>query len=206
MRVGQAARNVVPLFLGALTAKIAVNKFTEGGSETQRWTWSNVGVAVLSGFVVALGASAVFGAKYKVAQRILEGAMLITAYKAFTTQLAPKWGWTETWFGADDDEIHPDLLGESGYPKSGSMYQGEDNTYVYGADGQLRPIDDSHRDPQVMGFDADLVSPSQSLSADLVDPSQSLSGVLVDPNPSFADDPAVSTIQAFRRSYNIQTA
>jgi hypothetical protein len=200
--VRTVAGDLLALFMGAVTAKVAVNMTTEGGSEHELWSWPNIGVSLLSGMVLSGGAYAM-GAKPRVALRIFEGACLISLYKAFTTKLAPKWQWTNTWFGEDDDEIHPDLLGASYYPQSGAMYQGADNTYVYGQDGQLRPIDDSHRDPMVMGYNADLVAPSPSFSADLVVPSPSLSGALVDPNPTLADDdPAVSTIRAYRRSYN----
>jgi hypothetical protein len=108
--IGSAARGAVALVGGMIIAKAAVNKITAGGSETELWSWPNIATAALSGFIAAFVLGAVFNLSQNVTRLVFMGGLALAMFKAFTTKLAPKWGWTQTWFGADED-INPALLG-----------------------------------------------------------------------------------------------
>lgn len=110
MTLKKILRGSVAAAAGMLVAKAAVNKLTTGGSETERWTWTNIGVAGVSSVAAALIAKQIFSLKQPTTFFIAAGGVALMFYKIFTTKLAPKWGWSETWFGADDD-INPELLG-----------------------------------------------------------------------------------------------
>lgn len=114
--------------LGMIVAKVAVNKLTEGGSEKAAWSWPNIMMAAGSSVVAAfiLGA---FGLKKPTVALVAVGGVGLALYKAFTCKVAPKWGWTEDWFGEDDQ--HP---------------------YIpYGADDDLEVVD---FEPAVSGYGA----------------------------------------------------
>ena len=111
--IGHAIRGSVALVGGMIIAKAAVNKITTGGSETALWSWPNIATAALSSFLAAFLIGAVFHVNINVTRYIFMGGLALALYKAFTTKLAPKWGWTNTWFGADED-INPALLGAGG--------------------------------------------------------------------------------------------
>jgi len=105
-----AVKGSLALSFGMIAAKAAVNKVTAGGSETERWSWPNIATAAISGFLVSFAAGSLLNLKQSTTRMIFMGGLTLAMYKAFTTKLAPQWGWTESWFGADDD-IHPDFLG-----------------------------------------------------------------------------------------------
>jgi hypothetical protein len=108
--VGKALRGSVALMFGMVAAKAAVNKITAGGSETELWSWPNIATAALTGFLAAFLLGAVFNLSRSTTSLIFMGGLALSMYKLFTTKVAPKWVWTHTWFGADD-EINPALLG-----------------------------------------------------------------------------------------------
>ena len=153
-----AAVNTIPLLVGALAAKFAAKKFADGGEDDSNWTWKNYGFALLGGFVVSLAAGAIFKSKKGVAQKVMEGAFMLTAYKVFINEIAAKNDSLDTWFGDDPMVDLPEL-------SSGDIV---DEEYVYG-DGGYLPINESHRLPMV----GDAVVP--------VDPSL---GQLVPVNPT----------------------
>lgn len=144
-------RGSVSVAIGMVIAKAAVNKLTEGGNEQIRWTWPNIAMAAASSIVAAFALGAVFKLKKPTVGLIAAGGVSLALYKAFTCKLAPKWGWSETWFGADEDAIHPDFLG-AGNPSNSAIdvydYEpadvGEATSY-WGADatnsgGQVVPM------------------------------------------------------------------
>jgi hypothetical protein len=98
--------------IGMILAKAAVNKLTEGGSEQVRWTWPNIATAAAASMVAAFAAGALFKLKKPTVGLIAAGGISLALYKAFTCKLAPKWGWSESWFGADEDYVNPALLGQ----------------------------------------------------------------------------------------------
>ena len=110
MNVSKIVRASAAAAFGMVVAKVAVNKLTEGGSETVRWTWPNIFMAAGSSLVVAFAAGALFKLKKPTVALIATGGCALALYKIFTCKLAPKWGWTESWFGADEDVIHPDFM------------------------------------------------------------------------------------------------
>jgi hypothetical protein len=97
-----ALKNALPMFLGALAGKAAAKKFADGGAETDNWTWANYLWCLGGGLIAALGTSAIFKGGRATSQRIFEGALLLTGYKFFTNDVAPRNSTLESWFGQDD--------------------------------------------------------------------------------------------------------
>jgi hypothetical protein len=114
--VKKIVRGSFAVAIGMVVAKAAVNKLTEGGSEQVRWTWPNIATAAASSLVAAFTLGAVFKLKKPTVGLIAAGGVSLAMYKAFTCKLAPKWGWSESWFGADEDVINPALLGQDIHP------------------------------------------------------------------------------------------
>jgi hypothetical protein len=110
--IKKIVRGSVSVAIGMVVAKAAVNKLTEGGSEQVRWTWPNIATAAASSMVAAFALGALFKLKKPTVGLIAAGGVSLAMYKAFTCKLAPKWGWSESWFGADEDVINPALLGQ----------------------------------------------------------------------------------------------
>jgi hypothetical protein len=111
LSVAKIIRASAAAAFGMVVAKVAVNKLTEGGSEKIAWTWSNIFMAAGSSLVFAMAAGALFKLKKPTVALVATGGCALAVYKIFTCKLAPKWGWTESWFGADEDVISPDLMG-----------------------------------------------------------------------------------------------
>jgi len=151
IRIGDAAKATIPLLFGAVAAKFTAKKFAEGGAEADNWTWKNYLLCLLGGFVAAAGTSSILKSR-KSAQKVMEGAFLLAAYKFFTNELAPKSPTLEAWFGADD-EFDP-------YAGYGDIWQGGETDYIQGVDGAWRPVDESHRLPQVAAYGDSLQRPS----------------------------------------------
>lgn len=110
LNLNKIIRGSVAAGFGMVVAKVAVNKLTSGGSETERWSWPNIFMAAGSALVVAFAGGALLKLKKPTVATIAMGGVGLAIYKIFTTKIAPKWGWTESWFGADE-EIDPAMLG-----------------------------------------------------------------------------------------------
>jgi hypothetical protein len=112
LNIQKIVRGSIAAGVGMVIAKVAVNKLTSGGSETERWSWPNIMMAGGAAMVAAFAGGALFKLKKPTTAMIATGGVALAVYKIFTTKLAPKWGWSESWFGADEDvAIHPDFLG-----------------------------------------------------------------------------------------------
>lgn len=157
----QAATNVMPMFLGALTAKFFAKKFADGGSETENWTWKNYAMGLGGTLVAGLVTSALFGGKKKTAQRMFEGGLLICAYKLFTNDIATKNETLSSWFSGTEGLGAYDPSGGYGAEdidwsgvgaKEDSLWGDESDDYVgadegdyvgdYGEMGDLMQTDD----------------------------------------------------------------
>lgn len=108
--IGNALKGSIALVGGMIIAKVAVNKITSNGSETERWSWPNIATAALAGFLGAFILGAVFRLPQQTTRLVFMGGLALAVYKAFTCKVAPNWAWTTSWFGADED-INPALLG-----------------------------------------------------------------------------------------------
>jgi len=97
-----AIKGTLPMLLGALAGKAAAKKFADGGAESDNWTWANYLWCLGGGLIAALGTSAIFKGGRGTAQKIFEGALLLTGYKFFTNDVAPRNATLESWFGQDD--------------------------------------------------------------------------------------------------------
>lgn len=124
--MGKIVRGAAAASVGMVVAKACVNKLTEGGSETQRWSWANIFMAAGSSLVAAFALGALLRLKRPTVAMIAAGGVALAMYKIFTCKLAPQWTWTESWFGADEDLINPALRG-----------YGEEDVIDYEPVGQL---------------------------------------------------------------------
>jgi hypothetical protein len=97
--------------VGMTIAKVAVNKLTEGGSEKMAWSWANIFMAAGSSIVGAFVLGA-FGIKKPTVALIAVGGVGLAIYKTITCKIAPRWSFTEDWFGADEVAIDPAFLGQ----------------------------------------------------------------------------------------------
>jgi hypothetical protein len=111
LNIQKIVRGSVAAGVGMVIAKVAVNKLTTGGSEQERWSWPNIFMAGGASMVAAFAAGALFKLKKPTVALVATGGVALALYKVFTCKIAPKWGWSESWFGADDVSIHPDFLG-----------------------------------------------------------------------------------------------
>jgi hypothetical protein len=162
INVGGALKSSLPLLVGALAAKFAAKKFTaDDGSEGANWTWKNYGFSLLGGFVAAVATSAIFKSRLGAAQKVMEGAFLITGYKIFVNEIASQNATLNAWFSADEPPL---MLGQDQAPvgqlpvQPGAIVQGDDGQpYVMGQDGMWRPVSEDHRLPA--GYYGDSVVP-----------------------------------------------
>lgn len=141
--------------IGMITSKAAVNKLTEGGSEQIRWTWPNIATAAASSTIAAFLFGAVLKLKKPTVGYIAGGGIALAMYKAFTCKLAPRWTWSESWFGADEDiEINPEFLGAA-TPDTAEFEVVEESPMLGAAGGQLVQYDPSMGDAggQVVPYD-----------------------------------------------------
>jgi len=174
VHIGGALRSTLPLLIGALSAKFAAKKFTDDkGAEGDNWTWKNYGLALVGGFVAAVAASAIFKGRKDTAQKVMEGAFLLTAYKIFVNEIASSNDTLKTWF-SDDDAAYPDMSGYMGAgdeqtAEPGDLWQGDGQTWVMGEDYQWRPVDGMNRVPLVAGLGDSLV-PSEPRMGDSLEP------------------------------------
>ena len=168
-----AAKSTVPLLFGALTAKFFAKKFAEGGAEADNWNWKNYALAGAA----TVGASVVAGAVFRkkaIAQKVLEGGLLLLAYKLFTNEIAPMNQYTESWFAGEEDEFNPYSGTDEGEP--GDIWQGDNESFVKGIDGYWRPASEAHREP------------NQALRDVMVNPDPRYGGyrdVMVNPDPRY---------------------
>lgn len=197
INIFDAFKSTFPLLLGALSAKFAAKKFApedSPGSEGDNWTWKNYGLALIGGFVAAWIGSAIFRGRRSIAQKIMEGAFLLTAYKIFTNEIAPANEYLESWFGEDEDYL-PEM-GQDIYPtdimegtnneleaRPGDIWQAQGGEqYVMGSDGAWRPIGEGHRIPQFtdgVGDDVQPVDPTMGDDVQPVDPTMGGMGQVV---------------------------
>jgi hypothetical protein len=100
--IGGAAKDTFAMLLGALAGKVAAKKMTAGGSELDIWGWQNYAWCLGGSFGAALLTSAIFK-KRKLANDVMKGGFLITAYKLITRELTQHSAGLEEWFGQDAD-------------------------------------------------------------------------------------------------------
>lgn len=151
-----AVKAAVPMLLGAIAAKFAAKKFAASGGELDNWSWKNYLLALAGGGVAAIATSAIIRGRGNIAQKVFEGAMLIVGYKIFTTELAPQNATLNAWFGSYGQLPY-------GAPEYGQIYQGDQTDYITGADQFYRPVDESHRLPEMAGFGEEVVSPTPGM-------------------------------------------
>lgn len=121
LNLGRMFRAAGAVSIGMIVAKVAVNKLTEGGSEKQAWTWPNIFMAAGSSIVAAFVLGA-FGMKKPCVALVAVGGVGLALYKTFTCKIAPKWGWTEDWFG--EDAMLPSAAADLEVPEFEPSYSG----------------------------------------------------------------------------------
>lgn len=99
-----AVRNLLPLLLGALAGKALSRRFSDTGGEMQNWSWSNYLLTLGGGLAASLATTTIFKGSKATAQKVFEGALLLTAYKFLTLEVAPRNHTLDAWFGEDNEE------------------------------------------------------------------------------------------------------
>jgi len=175
INIGGAAKSALPMLVGALITKFAAKKWggEPSATEGENWTWKQYLVGIIGGFAGAFATSAVFKGRRDVAQKVFEGSMLLTLYKILINEVAAKNESLTTWFGADDDDASlpqlPAAYQGDGYVP-GQIYPADEATYVKGADGYWKPVNDAPRANNVAGYLGDVVRPVDPAFGDVVRP------------------------------------
>lgn len=111
--ISRVIRDGAAAAVGMVIAKMAVNKLTVGGSEQDLWSWPNIFMAGASSVIAGFALGALLKLKSPTIAMIGLGGVALGFYKMITTILAPRWEWSKSWLGADDDEslIAPEFQG-----------------------------------------------------------------------------------------------
>jgi len=143
-----AAKSMLPMFAGMLSAKVVQRKFGGGKSELENWEWKDylmgalgtAGASVLSKSVLKLSAAQ--------QQKVLEGGMFFLLSKALLTELVPMSDTAKEWLGEDGRTW-----------RAGDRYvnQGTGETFVLGENGEwydqtnVRGIGGGYDEPRLVG-------------------------------------------------------
>lgn len=100
--IGGALRSLFPLTIGAMAAKITQRKFGDKTAEGSNWTWKDYLLAGLGTGVVGLGSRYLLRINPATSQKIMEGGLLLIAYKLITNEVAPMNSELSKWIGADE--------------------------------------------------------------------------------------------------------
>jgi len=126
LNVTGAIKNALPLLFGALVGKAAAKKLADSGGEGENWTWKNYALCMGGGAAGALLIEAVFKRR-GLGQKVLEGATLLTLFKIWTNEIAPKNATLQAWFGGADEDF-----GQAD-PYAGLMAQADPYAGLFGA-------------------------------------------------------------------------
>lgn len=176
LNLGRVFRAAGAVSLGMIVAKVAVNKLTDGGSEKIAWSWPNIFMAAGSSVVAAFIMGA-FGMKKPTVSLVAIGGVGLALYKTFTCKVAPRWAFTEDWFGADDDSI----------------------PMGYGADDELEVVD---FEPALTGYGATDGGGRVVARNPYMGESTGGGGHLVSRNPTMGSNDYRNISQASRIAYN----
>lgn len=164
-----ALKVTIPMLLGAITGKFFAKRFTTGGGELENWGWKNYLLCLGGGGVAAVVSRVIFRLSDQTTQQVFLGAAFLTAYKLFTLELAPKNTTLSEWFGGyqglGQNNALPDYAQDM--TEVGQIWEGGQESYAKGIDGYYRPLDESHRLPEVAGYGDDVV-PASGRMGDVV--------------------------------------
>ena len=189
---GGVARDIIPIFMGALICKFAAKRFVKGGGEKEDWGWKNYGLGLAATVIAGLLSSAVFRGRGSIATSIIKGGLLLFLYKLFVNEVAPQSKWLESWFGADED-IYPDMSEDLDIEED-DIYTDGTSDVVYGADVRYRPVNEMHRQPP-------LVAPASAEMGVTIEPADPTFGVETVPaDPTFGK--VTSLRDRYKRAYS----
>jgi len=194
MGLSASIKKILPMLAGAVACKIAQKKFGDGTEETGNWTWKDYLTGALGVVAVSWASKGIFKSNPKTSQYIMDGGLLILAYKLLTNELVPMSDTAKQWLGQDDGTQGMGASDEGSWTAGGfdvgDLYEDETGiTYVLGADGYWRPAGNEHRQipDAAAGVGGYLVSPSAQLGEDYPFPA-GISGDLVRPSAQMGDD------------------
>lgn len=177
LNIPAAAKNALPLFLGALLAKAAAKKLADSGGENENWTWKNYLLAMAGGAGGAILAQAIFK-RPGLAQKILEGATLLTLYKVWTNEIAPKNATLQAWFGADDESADPYAgLMQDADPYAGLMEDADPYAGLFGPVTESPEGDYTADGLAYRGYGGRVVDAGPRMGGDVVDAGPRMGGV-----------------------------
>lgn len=181
----RALKNVISLDIGMFAAKFAAKRFGDQiASETDPTTWN--AMSYVKAGVGAVGAGLLANmVRPGWGQKIMEGGLAWTVFKAVENEVIHGNATAEKWLGQD-------YLYEGVGADPNVLVLDEDSTpYMTGQDGQLLPLDESHR-----------MLPSMTYSGDVLTPPGRLGDVLTPPGRLGYGDDRMSMLTAYKRDYS----
>lgn len=190
LNIRSALKGVAALNVGMFAAKFAAKRFGDPATETDPSTWNYTSYLKAAGGGIAAG-MLVNMLKPGMGQKVLEGALAFTIFKAVQNELIVKSEGATKWFGGADDPNVLDI--------------GDDGAYL----GEL-PLDESHRmnGPMTMpeltvgGWDGedDYGDDDYGYDGDVV-PINRLGDVMVPPSSLGLGDARTALKAAYMRDY-----
>jgi len=143
----QAVKNLFPLFMGGLGAKLLQRRYGRGAEETAEWTWQDYAWAGGGALAASAAAKHIFHASVATQTKILEGGLFFIGWTILEKELIPRSDTATKFLGEDGSEYLP-----------GDVYDaGTGESFVLGRDGEWVPQN------RMMG---DVVEPPGALGED----------------------------------------
>lgn len=125
-----AAKSMLPMISGAMLAKLAQKRFGDKTHESSNWTWKDYAAGGIGSLVASIAARHLLRASAATSQKVLEGGLLILAFKAITQEIVPMSAAATSWLGEDGEQY-----------TAGDLYQtDEGETYLLGENGEWTDI------------------------------------------------------------------
>lgn len=177
----RALKNIIALDLGMFSAKFAAKLWGTDATETDPASWN--AMSYIKSSVGAVGAGLLINLiKPGMGQKVMEGGLAWTVFKAIENEVIAGNETATKWLG--QDEYVYDGIGED----PNVLVLDEDETpYMTGADGQLLPLDESHRMLPEMSY-GDVLTPVNRLGDALTTPGR-------------LGDSRMAMLRAYQRDY-----
>jgi len=127
--VPAAFKNLFPLFMGGLGAKLLQRRYGKGSDAVSDWTWEDYAWAGGGTLLASAASKYLFHATPSTQQKIIEGGLFFIGWNLLEKELVPKSEIATKFLGEDGEEYLP-----------GDRYDaGTGETFVLGANGEWIP-------------------------------------------------------------------
>lgn len=179
----RALKNVISLDIGMFAAKFACKRFGDQvASETDPTTWN--AMSYIKAGVGSVGAGLLLNmVRPGMGQKVMEGGLAWTVFKAVENEVIHGNATAEKWLG--EDYVYDGI----GADPNVLVLDEDETPYMTGSDGQLLPLDESHR-----------MLPEMTYSGDVLTPPGRLGDVLTPPG-RLGNAARMDMLQAYQRDY-----